>query len=338
VVAGIETSDDGRATFVAVKQHGWHKLGTLSDKPLSVAEGLDLAHLSGLEYHTEPIAVPVGDPPEFIMAPGYRAVVRRNPFNHDEWQVLGAGMKATYTVHSPEEAFAFGEDIIQQGKPLAALGSIAGGRRAFAAFHADDITIGGKDQIRMFLNVMTAFDGSMATVVRVSGIRVECQNTFHMVMGEHSAPTYRVRHTGEGLEGRLDDAMASLDVGFKGMEMFQAEADALIAREVSDAEFAKIVEQFVPTSKDSSDTAKVKAAEQRAAITKVYDGPTVAGIRGTGWGALNAYTEWADWTGGQFRSEESRMVAQITPGSVIDVRRARAAQIVGKAVGLTKTR
>jgi phage/plasmid-like protein (TIGR03299 family) len=334
--ADIEESDDGRATFVAVERHGWHQLGTLSDKELTVKEGLELANLAGLDYHLEPIAVPVGNPPSFMVADGYRASVRRNPFDRDQWQVLGAGMSSAYTLHTPEEAFAFGEDIIQQGKPLAALGSIAGGKRAFAAFKADDIMIGGVDQVRMFLNVLTSFDASMATITRLSGTRVECSNTFYGVLGETSAPTYKVRHVGEGLASRLDDALAALKVGFKGMEEFQAEAEALLDREVSDKKFAEIVERLLPLKEDAPEATKTRVGENRDKVKALYGGPTVAKINGTAWGVLNAYTEWLDWTSGNYATDEARLVSQITPGSAMDNRRHAGALVVAKAVGLIK--
>jgi phage/plasmid-like protein (TIGR03299 family) len=329
VPAGIEYDQStDRATFVAVRDHGWHQMGHLSDKDLSVEEGMALAHLSDLDYHTEPIIVGVGSPAVLQVAPEYQAVVRRNPFDRDKWEVLGAGMKTSYTLHTPEQAFAFGEQIIEEGKPLAALGSIANGKRAFASFRLDDLTIGGVDQVHNFLNVMTAFDGSMATVCRVSSIRVVCQNTFNMVMGERTAPTYKVRHTGADLEHRVDDARAALQVGWKSMERFQAEANAFLDREVTDKEFRAITEALFPIADDATDRAKEKALDARLAVATLWDGPTVENVRGTAWGALNAFTEWVDWKAGNFATDQDRMVAQITPGGTMDKRRASGAKTI----------
>lgn len=332
---GIEQSGDGRETFVAVREHGWHQLGTLVDHDLTVAEALELAHLADLDYRTTKIIAITGteEKVEFVRAPGYRAVVRRNPFTGQD-EVLGAGMKASYVLHTPEQALAFGEAIIDEGKPLAALGSINGGRRAFAAFRLDGITIGGVDQVNMYLNVMTAFDGSMATVARLSAIRVVCSNTFNAVMNDTGAMTYRVRHIGEGLETRVDDARAALEIGWKSVQAFQAEAEALLDREVTDKQFTAIVEALLPFAKDATDRQKAAVEESRYQVRGIYNSETVEAVRGTAWGALNAYTEWADWTGGRFNDPDSRMVAQIMPGSRIDNKRLRAGRIVAKSVGL----
>lgn len=326
--AGIEVAEDGRATFVAVKEHGWHRMGFVSPVELNVQTALKKAHLADLDYHLEPIGVPVGEPPRFIDGGNYRALVRRNPFDAEQWDVLGAGMTDSFVVHTPEDFAQFGQDIIEVGQPLAALGSLNGGKRAFAAFHLEDVTIAGVDQVRMFLNVMTAFDGSMSTVARVSAIRVVCSNTFAAVMSERSVPTYRVRHTGDGLRGRVDEARLALGVGWKGMAQFQAEIDALVDREVTDAEFQKVVAALYPMPEEATERQKSTIAEVRSVVSNLYDGPTVANVRGTAWGVLNAATEYADWTSGKFKSAEARMQAQITPGSTIDDRRLRAGSIV----------
>jgi phage/plasmid-like protein (TIGR03299 family) len=320
---------------VAVREHGWHRLGTVVDRDLSVAEAMELAHLADLDYTLEPLLAVTGtvEAPKVIPATGYRAVVRKNPWTREP-EVIGAGMTDTFTLHTPEEALGFGEQIIDMGKPLAALGSINSGRRAFAAFAGDEITIGGHDQVRMFLNVMTAFDGSMATVVRPSAIRVVCANTFSMVMGQSTQPTYRVRHMGAGLADRVDDARAALDIGWKGMEAFQAEAEAMLNREVSDKQFNAIVEALLPFQKDATPRQIRTVEDNRAQVHSVWNGANIEGIKGTAWGALNAYTEWTDWVGGRFQNSDTRMVAQITPGSRIDTRRLRAGNIVAKSVGL----
>lgn len=333
--ADIEQADDGRATFVAVRKHGWHAMGEVRDEDLSVVQGLELAHLAGLEYHTEPVLVPVGNPPVLQAAAGRIATVRRNPFDTSKWDILGVGMTEAYTLHTPEEAFGFGEAIIESGHPLAAMGSIANGRKAFAAFHMDDLTIGGTDAVRMYLNVLTSFDATLATYARVSAIRVECSNTFNEVLGEGDAPTYRVRHIGDGLEHRVDDARASLDIGWRAMEQFQKEAELLISRDVTRVEFDKIVERLLPIRKDATDRITKMRLSERESVRSIYEAGNAASISGTAWGVFNAYTEWVDWYAGSFKTPEARMVSQIMPGTITDKRRERAGSIVKSVLSLT---
>lgn len=329
---GIEQDrQGGRATFVAVKDGGWHELGTVVDRPIDVVEGLDLAHLSGLDYHAERVAAVVGG--QYVPANDARAVVRRNPFTRD-WEVLGV-VGGRYVVHTPEEVFAFGERVIEQGHPLSALGSIDNGRRAFAAFSLDGIRIGGEDQVDMFLNVLTDFTGRMNTIVRVSGIRVVCRNTFNAVHGQAELPTYRVRHAGRALSTHVDDARRALDVGWAAMEEFQREAEAFLAREVTGAEFDRIVDRLLPVAPGLGDRALRAREQARQDVRHLYeDSPTTDGVRGTAWGALNAFTEWADWTSGRYADASARMAAQVMPGSRIDKSRGRAGMLVADVLGI----
>lgn len=332
---GIEQHKDGRAAFVAVKEHGWHRLGELSEEDLTIPQGLVIAHLNDLEHHTEPVLVPVGDPPAMIPAPGVVATVRKNPFDREQWDVLGVGMSDEYVVHTLEDTLAFGANIIDAGYNLASLGSIDRGRKAFAAFRLDGITIGDVDAVDLYLNVMTSFDRSMATTCRVSQIRVVCKNTMDAVLGESTAPTYRVRHTGEPLESRVADARAALEVAWSGADEFAKEAEKWLDTPVDDGEFDKIVAALYPLSATASESAKTRAHDQRHTLTALYsEGETITAIKGTAWGALNAYTELVDWNYGRYDTVYERVAAQTLPGSGIDKRRIAGAKVIAKALGM----
>lgn len=330
---GIEQHQDGRAAFVAVKEHGWHRLGELSDVDLTIEEGLLKSHLDGLEHHTEPVMVPVGNPPVMVSADGHVATVRRNPFDREQWDVLGVGMSDEYVVHTLEQTLAFGSGIIDAGYHLASLGSIDRGRKAFAAFRLDGILIGDVDAVDLYLNVMTSFDRSLATTCRVSQIRVVCKNTMDAVLGEETAPTYRVRHMGDPLLDRVQDAREALEVAWSGADEFAKEAEKWLAVPVVDTQFEQIVAALYPLSSTATESVKTRVDDQRHKLNSLYfDGDTVANIKGTAWGALNAYTELVDWNYGRFDTVYERVAAQTIPGSGIDKRRIAGAKTISKVL------
>jgi phage/plasmid-like protein (TIGR03299 family) len=339
--AGIEyDSATGRATFVAVREHGWHQMGTLVDHDITVAEGLELALMNDLDYRIDPFVAVSGseDAPEIVPSASLRAATRRNPFDRSKREVYAAGMTDSFTMHTPEVAFSLGENVIDAGKPLSAMGLMDDGKRGFAAFRADALSIGGVDQVNAYLNIITAFDGSLATTARLSTIRVVCQNTASAVLGQHGIPTYKVRHVGEGLEGRIEDARAALGVVYAGMEEFQREAEALLAVDVTDLRFERIVEHLLPMPADEDKATQIvkdRIAQQRDQVRAIWNGPTVANVQNTAWGALNAYTEWLDWTAGGFKTDTARMAQQITPGSRMDQSRIVGAKKIAALVGLT---
>lgn len=331
--AGIEVHEDGRAAFVAVKEHGWHRLGTLVDEDIDINTGLRLALLNDLDYHTEPVLVPCGSPPVMVEAPGSVAVVRRNPFDRETWNVLGVGMSEDYVVHTLEETLAFGSDIIDAGYHLSAIGSIDNGKRAFATFRLDGITIGGVDAVDLYLNLFTSYDRSLATTARCSQIRTVCKNTMDAVLGEKTAPTFRVKHVGEPLKFRVQDAREALEVAWSGADEFAKEAELWLDRTVTEIEFEKVVAGLYPIAENATESTKTRMGDQRHQLSSLYlHGDTTETIRGTAWGVLNAYTEIVDWRYGRFDTLEARVAAQTLPGTSIDKRRQTGAATIRKVL------
>jgi len=126
-----------------------------------------------------------------------------------------------------------------------------------------------------------------------------------------------------------------MDIGYAGLEAFQKEAEAFLDVAVTDAAFEQIVERLLPVAPNASAAVVGRAMESRSQVTGVYDSASVKAIRGTAWGALNAWTEWLDHTAGTYADESARMVAAITPGSGMDKRRLSGAAIVAKMAKVT---
>jgi phage/plasmid-like protein (TIGR03299 family) len=334
---GLET-DGSRVTFVAVRGHGWHQLGTLVDHDIGVSDALKLAHLSDLDYQLVPAFADLGTPGAgMVRAPGSVASVRRNPFDRKSWDVLGIGMSDNYVLHTPEEAFAFGEQIIEQGHPLAAMGSVAGGRRAFAAFRLEGVTVGNQDKVNAFLNVMTSFDGTLATFVRASYIRVICENMFNDVLRERGIPTYKARHVGGPLTQQVHDARAALDFGKKGMTEFTREADRWLARTVTLREFDMVERELIKEPRGATPKQRANTSDRRETFRKLYESSfTNQAITGSAWGVMHAWTEYVDWIGGTYPTREARVAAQVNHGSTLESRRDDGVRTIARVLSLTK--
>ena len=91
------------------------------------------------------------------------------------------------------------------------------------------------------------------------------------------------------------------------MDKFSEEANALIEREITAAEFDKIIAAVYPQpDEDASKAAKTRYANKVDLLQGIYAGAadyddelagpnTMTNIVGTAWGALNAMTEALDW-------------------------------------------
>ena len=80
--------------------------------------------------------------------------------------------------------------------------------------------------------------------------------------------------------------------------------------EVTDARFEQIVDRLLPVVDDGPGAAR--RADDRANVHAVYADEGNAGIHGTAWGALNAWTEWSEWHMGQYETAQARALAQFT--------------------------
>lgn len=324
---GIRTHEDGRATIVVVDEGAWHRLVEPVKGPISMEEGIRLAHLNDLEYHPEPLHAPVpGKPGQFMELDNRFTTVARNPFTR-EWEVPGGSYTSDYVMHTIEDIHEFGTALMDEGTSLSALGMIDEGRRMFASFKMREYDWSG-DKAFAWMNAYTDFTGAMATIWKPGATRVVCRNTFHVGLREQVEMQFRARHTGQRLPDRVVEARAALGFAERALDKFEIEVQRMLDSEVTERKFEQIVAQFVPIDPDSTDTIKFKREVERDAITKVWKHGTAKNISGTAWGAFNALTEYIDWTGGSYRSDEARFVASLTPGSGMDAQRGRALALV----------
>lgn len=324
---GLRVADDGRVTFVAVDEGAWHGLVTPVKGPLAATAALEMGHMKGLDYHTEPLLAVMTDPAIFVPVPDKYTTVARDPFDRSRWESIGGYLSDGYTMHTPEDIAEFGDALAGQGATLSAIGLIDEGKRMFASFKVRDYQFGG-DQMFAWLNVYSDFTGGAATVCKPGATRVVCKNTFHIGLAEQVAIKFKARHTGVGLVDRVDEARQALGIAEQAMDHFEAQVQRMLDTELSDAKFAKIVEQYMPIPEDALPRIVLKREQARDAITSVWKSGNAAGISGTAWGAYNSLTEYIDWTGGSYRSDEARFAAALTPGSQMDKERDRALALV----------
>lgn len=330
---GIEKWIDGRATFVAVKEHGWHRMNGaqgLSMEDLSIERAMELAHMSNLDYRLDPAYALVDG--EYVEVPNNVALTRIHPFLRERVG-MSTGMSERFELHTPEQVAEFGQAIIDEGQPLSALGLIDNGMRMFAAFRLTGCTIGGVDAVNLYLNIMSGFDGRMSTIARSSAIRVECRNTMNAVMNQASMPTYIAKHIGRPLEDRVDDARAALAIGWQSVDAFQQEANLLFDREITKVQFDKIVAGFLPIPDNAELNQVERIKGQRNDLRMVAELGTAKNLQGTAWGAWNALTEYTNWHAGR-TSDSSRLIGQIIPGSRFDKYRITAMDVVREVVGV----
>lgn len=260
----------------------WHGLGTVVDGLATAAEALEYA---GLDWLVEKQPIYFGEDKRIFS--GRHATVRVT-----DQKPLGVVSDA-YHVFQNVEAFDFFDAVTDNGTGEAkytAAGSLMGGSRVFlTAKVGDAFMVGGDDAHDLYLLITNSHDGTQAFTAAVTTIRAVCYNT--VTLGLRSAKTkWTIRHKGS-LEGKVAEAREALKMTFKYGDAFEQEVEKLLSFEVTKDKFKEIVEDIIPASKFQHD-------KDVAGLMNVFENePTVndTSAKGTGWGAFNAITYWADW-------------------------------------------
>lgn len=306
-----------RAAFASRDEPAWHMLGTVFDKDrvVTTAEMLKLAHLNGWDVHLSPLGELI---PDKAVTEGLNAVVRTNPWDAKQQDVLSV-VGNRYKVFQNEDAFAFGDNLLDGGGQWETAGSIRGGRTIFGSLSiGEGITIGGSDAVNKYLLIHTSHDGSSGLQASVTPVRVVCQNTLNFAL-RSVTQSFKIRHTAN-MAGKVATAKEALKIAHTYFDSFQVEAEALIATSVTNAEFEKLIEAVYPApTEDAAKVALTKYDTKKALILDLWNGDgtvdTISGVENTAWGALNVFTEIQDW----YRSPRSgNAAAAVTAASGFD--------------------
>jgi len=101
-----------------------------------------------------------------------------------------------YKVVQPKEVLEFFRDLVSQdGFSIETAGSLKGGRRiwALAKTNLDGEIVDG-DLFKTYLLLVTSCDGGLATTAQFTSVRVVCNNTLQMALGDGIDNQVKVRH------------------------------------------------------------------------------------------------------------------------------------------------
>lgn len=286
------------ASFVTARKPAWHRLGTVFPTLLTAEEALREAHLADWNVRKLPLqavemdenGVGTHDVERFY------AAARTNPVT-GKTQILGTVGEGYQHVQN-EEQVAFLQALVDEsGAFIETAGALRGGRQVFVTCKLPQaMTIGGTDQVDLYLSALNGHDGSMAFRTIASPVRIVCANTQHAAL--HTAKqTWSHRHTRNAAQA-IEEARQTLQLGWKYAQGFEAEAERMIQQSLADAEFEKIIVRLYgepDEAKDSPLQARRKIERLDVIRGLYHDAATQQGIRGTNWGAYQAVGEYEDW-------------------------------------------
>lgn len=214
-------------------------------------------------------------------------------FRSDNYAPLSV-VSNRYKVVQPRQVLEFYRDLVSAGGfELETAGVLKGGKKLWAlAKTGQETVLRGGDMVKAYLLLATSCDGTLATTAQFTSVRVVCNNTLNMAVGERNGAV-KVPHSTV-----FDPALVKqeLGLGMSSWDIFMDSIKALSERKVHKFEAMNFLVKVLGDP-------EVPLAEQpnQKALNNVYalfagggKGSDLASASGTSWGLVNAVTEYVD--------------------------------------------
>jgi len=200
-----------------------------------------------------------------------------------------------FQVVQPGEILEFYRDLTEIGGfELETAGVLREGRKFWAlARTGQSVSLKGRDRVDGYLLLATACDGTLATTAQFTSVRVVCNNTLQVALGNASGAIkvpHRSQFDPEAVKRQLGITVAAWDCFVERMK-------ALVARPL-DPDSVEGLLRRVLTYAGQDGKAPVVNEQAVANVRALYEGggrgALLTSSRGTAWGLLNGITEYID--------------------------------------------
>jgi phage/plasmid-like protein (TIGR03299 family) len=288
----------------------WHGIGRRLPKNATVEEMVEAAQF--YRVRTAPMHLPG----QIAPAPGVRALVRE-----DTGDFLAAVSPRYEVVQADEIA----RTLVEAAGGVKAIFTTAGllgpngARFWMLARLPNPIRVrGDRSEVHPYLLATSTHDGTSPIVLMDSPIRVVCANTLNGALGGRAESRWSIRHT-RSAQSRLSEAAEGFRMMSRGFERFGEYANVLASTKFSDRQLRSTLDQVFPVPDDGKAHPRLVSTRDNVLRLFAYDGRGLDGIRGTAWGAWQAFTEQVDHhrsvRRGQGADEQSARLQSIWFGS-----------------------
>ena len=237
-------------------------------------------------------------------------------FRSDTFSPLSV-VSRRYKVVQPAEVLEFYRDLVSAGGfELETAGVLKGGKKLWAlAKTGQETLLRGNDKVKAYLLLATSCDGTLCTTAQFTSVRVVCNNTLQMAVGD-SGGAVKVPHSTQFDPQQVKQA---LGLGLSSWETFVADMRQLADRKINKFE---AMNYLINVLGDCA--VPLNEQPNTKAIQNVYTlfsgegkGSDMASASGTAWGLLNGVTEFVDQHR-RARSTDHRLdSAWFGPGAVL---------------------
>ncbi len=261
-----------------VRQKSWHGLGTLVAKAPNSHDALIYAGLDW-QVRQEDVFTHLGS-----AIPGYKVNLRST-----DNTALGI-VSDRYKVVQNEEAFAFTDDLLGEGVTYETAGALQGGKKVWLLARIPHRYIIAGDEIEPYMVVMNSHDGSTGMRVAMTPIRVVCQNTLNLALG-NAKRIWMTKHT-ENIMTRAHEARETLQLAEAYMSELGREIDVLSKIRLTDRKVMEFMEEFFPTTADLPITQQRNNQKLLNDMKhRYFDAPDLTHVERNGYRFINAVSD-----------------------------------------------
>ena len=277
---------NGQASMFYTGDVPWHQLGRRLDRPATAAEAMEAARLNYTVVKRPMKAIIHGR--HYADVPSAFATVRT-----DTNVVLGV-VGSRYEPVQNKDCFSFFDPLIERDDAVYHTAGILGmGEKIWLLAKLPDyIRIGKKgDPIEKFVLLYNSHDGSSKIRVKLTPIRVVCNNTLTAALSG-SDQEIQIKHTAAATE-KLKEAHKVLELTNQLYRELDYIFNRMSLRKVTSQQLLDYVKTLVPDNPEAE--SKTRTENIRNHILSLHDDTKEAAMhKGTLFGAFNAVTELVD--------------------------------------------
>jgi len=290
--------------FGDAREPAWHSLGMVFEKAISATKAL--TKIGGYNVHLEEAT-----------AGGHKLgkqAILRDPVPGDDSTVCFGIVSDDYTLITPQDVCAIYDE--QVGKPVETIGALGKGETFFLSTLLPTLDVKG-DELENYLLISNPMTGLQSAEIRVTPVRVVCQNTL-IASDKLATQKLKIVHD-ETAKARMAEWLLEVYSNAETTAKILADLFTVMAKaRVKAAEAEKLFEAAYPTPPKPGLNAPKAVVEQRLKwweenvnlMGRRRDGAKILfeglgtgmdtpAAKGTLWGAYNAVVECEDYRNGR---------------------------------------
>lgn len=290
--------------FGDARKPAWHHLGTVFEKAMSATQAL-----RKIGSYSVRLAPAIADG-----VPLNRMAILRDPTTDDpEVRVFGV-VSDDYYLITPEDVCSIYDEQVAQ--PIETIGALGYGETFFLSTYLPTLDVKG-DELENYLLISNPMTGLMSSEIRVTPVRVVCQNTL-IASDRLATQKLRIVHNKDAKQRLGEWLRETYEFAETSSRVLRDLFELMASVRMRDAEARKLFEYAYPLPSAPRNTAiksqmekrigwwdeNVKLMERRREGAKMLfegmgTGMDSKAAKGTLWGAYNAVVETEDYRRGR---------------------------------------